>query len=113
MATTTGSTTAETTTSDAIVQWGEWDDWSEWAPSCFDDSSTSIYKDTENYYPKRSRTRDCIKTTTENGENTNKTIAVNDDSGNCPFNEKIETEKLKENYTTGSVQIFCRNRNLL
>ena len=100
------STTAEDTTEvtrsttfAAIVQWGEWGDWSEWAPSCFDDSSDSIYQDTDNYYPKHSRTRDCIKT--ENGVNT--TVAVNDASGYCPFNDKIETIKNKTEYTTGRV----------
>ena len=104
--TTTSPTTGEVTTdpsttetSAAIVQWGEWGDWSEWAPSCFDDSSDSIYQDTDNYYPKHSRTRDCIKT--ENGVKT--TVAVNDASGNCPFNDKIETIKNKTEYTTGRV----------
>ena len=91
--------TTEGTTSDIVVQWGSWSQWSEWAPSCYDDSADSIYQDSRKYYPKRSRTRDCIRT--ENGSNT--TVAVNDASGNCPYEDKLEKEKIA-NHATGRFQ---------
>ena len=97
--TTTQGPTAETTTTIIDVQWGSWGDWSEWAPTCYDDSANSIYKDSDKYYPKRSRTRDCIRT--ENGVNT--TVAVNDASGKCPYEDKLEKEK-DENHATGRFQ---------
>ena len=90
----------EATTTDVVIEWGTWGDWSEWAPTCYDDSSDSIYKDSEKYYPKRSRTRDCIRTD-ENGDKT--TVAVNDASGNCPYEGKLEKEK-DENHATGRFQ---------
>ena len=90
------STSAEATTTDIVVQWGSWGDWSEWAPTCYDDSADSIYKDSEKYYPKRSRTRDCIQTD-QYGINT--TVAVNDASGNCPYEGKLEKEKDEDHAT--------------
>ena len=89
-----------TATTYIFVQWGSWDDWSEWAPTCYDDSFNSIYNDSDKYYPKRSRTRDCIRTD-ENGDNT--VVAVNDASGNCPYEDKLEKEK-DENHATGRFQ---------
>ena len=98
--TTQASISAEASTTDIVVQWGSWGDWSEWAPTCYDDSSTSIYKDSDKYYPKRSRTRDCIKTD-EYGTNT--IVAVNDASGECPYEGKLEKEK-DANHATGCFQ---------
>ena len=97
--TTTQGPTPETTTTIIDVQWGSWGDWSEWAPTCYDDSANSIYKDSDKYYPKRSRTRDCIRT--ENGVNI--TIAVNNDSENCSFEDKFEREQDK-NHAMGRFQ---------
>ena len=98
--TTVVSTEAVLTTTDVFVQWGAWNQWSEWAPNCFDDSADSIYYDSSKYYPKRSRTRDCIRTD-ENGSNT--TVAVDDASGNCPYEEKLEKEN-DANHKTGRFQ---------
>ena len=98
--TTGAETSAETTTTEVFVQWGDWGQWSEWTPTCYDDSADSIYKDSSKYYPKRSRTRDCIRT--ENGVN-NVTVPVNDESGNCPFKDKLEKEK-DEYHATGRFQ---------
>ena len=98
--TTEAETSAETTTTEVLVQWSDWGQWSEWTPTCYDDSADSIYKDSSKYYPKRSRTRDCIRT--ENGVN-NVTVPVNDESGNCPFKDKLEKEK-DEYHATGRFQ---------
>ena len=82
-----------------FVQWGDWNEWSGWNPTCYDDSADSIYKDSSKYYPKRSRTRDCIRT--ENDVNI--TIAVNDGGENCPIEDKIEREK-DTNHAMGRFQ---------
>ena len=99
---TTGADTIfETTITKIFAQWGDWNEWSGWNPTCYDVSADSIYKDSSKYYPKRSRTRDCIRT--ENGINI--TIAVNNDGKNCPFEDKLERERDK-NYVMGRFQIF-------
>ena len=84
-----------------FVQWGDWNEWSGWNPTCYDDSADSIYKDSSKYYPKRSRTRDCIRT--ENGVNI--TIAVKEDGENCPFGDQLERERDK-NYAMKRFQSF-------
>ena len=76
--------------SDRCPVWTAWGSWTDFFPSCVDKLDKH---NPEKYMPKRIRERDC--------QFSNGTLVLaNHESGNCPFSDKMETERQTlENYT--------------
>ena len=75
--------------------WASWESWTVWLPSCVDsheddgDISDTIFNDFDKHLPKRSRERHC---TLILDDGTEQTESVGHVSGNCRFEDKLETE---------------------
>ena len=83
--------------------WTAWGEWTPFFPSCVDELDTdnpdTIFNDLEKHMPKRIRERECEFS---NGT----TTLANHVSGNCPFSDKMETERQNVFYYTRCVSVF-------
>ena len=85
------------------ASWTTWSQWTAFFPSCVDEIDTdnpdTIFNDWKKHMPKRFRERECQF---RNGTIT----SVNHVSGNCPFSDKIETERQTPDSYTKCVSRF-------
>ena len=83
--------------------WTAWGEWTPYFPSCVDELDTdnpdTIFNDLEKHMPKRIREREC-----KFGNGT--TTPANHVSGNCPFSDKMETERQTVDNYTKCVSVF-------